>query len=230
MGKLKLTVNEEKTRIRKVPEGEFDFPGYTFGRMYSARTGQARIGYRPSKKSSCLGRLPGRQDDHHAPYQRLRRRRRRPSWANSCDLSSASAPPGRNRPSTSVRMPISATPMTPSPRIRMKRGRLAPFDAVLRARRKRNAALPRPASSRARSAARRAARPRLGFRQFSLRGLNGARGEWNSSPWPGTSSGYSPSSRPDKAEVPRLGRQAPGNAISGPSTAFCTRPNAPTLL
>ena len=51
-----------------------------------------------------------------------------------------------------------------------------------------------------------------------------------SSLWPGTSSGYSPSSRPDKAEVRRLGRQAPGNAISGPSTAFCARPNAPTLL
>ena len=51
MGKLKLTVNEEKTRICKVPEGEFDFLGYTFGRMYSARTGQARMGYRPSKKS-----------------------------------------------------------------------------------------------------------------------------------------------------------------------------------
>jgi RNA-directed DNA polymerase len=49
--KLKLTTNEEKTRICKVPEGEFDFLGYTFGRMYSARTGQARLGYRPSKKS-----------------------------------------------------------------------------------------------------------------------------------------------------------------------------------
>jgi RNA-directed DNA polymerase len=51
MGKLKLTVNEEKTRICRVPEGEFEFLGYTFGRMYSARTGQARLGYRPSKKS-----------------------------------------------------------------------------------------------------------------------------------------------------------------------------------
>jgi RNA-directed DNA polymerase len=51
MGRLKLTVNEEKTRICKVPEGEFDFLGYTFGRMYSARTGQARLGMRPSKKS-----------------------------------------------------------------------------------------------------------------------------------------------------------------------------------
>jgi group II intron reverse transcriptase/maturase len=51
MGKLKLMVNEEKTRVCKVPEGEFDFLGYTFGRMYSARTGQARLGMRPSKKS-----------------------------------------------------------------------------------------------------------------------------------------------------------------------------------
>lgn len=51
MSKLKLTVNEEKTRICKVPEGQFDFLCYTFGRMYSAKTGQARLGYRPSKKS-----------------------------------------------------------------------------------------------------------------------------------------------------------------------------------
>ncbi len=51
MGKLKLTVNEEKTRICKVPEGEFDFLGFTFGRMYSPMTGQARMALRPSKRS-----------------------------------------------------------------------------------------------------------------------------------------------------------------------------------
>jgi len=51
MGKLKLTVNEEKTRLCKVPEGEFDFLGYTFGRRYSAVTGKARIALWPSRKS-----------------------------------------------------------------------------------------------------------------------------------------------------------------------------------
>ena len=51
MAQLKLTVNEEKTRICKVPEGEFDFLGYTFGRMYKRETGKAYMGYRPSKKS-----------------------------------------------------------------------------------------------------------------------------------------------------------------------------------
>jgi group II intron reverse transcriptase/maturase len=51
MGKLKLTVNEEKTRICKVPQGKFDFLGYTFGRMYSKTTGKARLGMWPSKKS-----------------------------------------------------------------------------------------------------------------------------------------------------------------------------------
>jgi RNA-directed DNA polymerase len=51
MNKLKLTVNEEKTRICKVPEGTFDFLGFTFGRTYSRTTGQARLGLWPSKKS-----------------------------------------------------------------------------------------------------------------------------------------------------------------------------------
>ena len=52
MGKLKLPVNEEKTRICRVPDGEFDFLGYTFGRMYSPETGKARLGDRPSRRAS----------------------------------------------------------------------------------------------------------------------------------------------------------------------------------
>ena len=51
MGKLKLTVNEEKTRLCKIPEGEFDFLGFTYGRRYSPTTGKARIALWPSKKS-----------------------------------------------------------------------------------------------------------------------------------------------------------------------------------
>jgi RNA-directed DNA polymerase len=51
MGKLQLTVNEEKTRVCRVPDSEFDFLGYTFGRMYKRTTGKAYLGVRPSKKS-----------------------------------------------------------------------------------------------------------------------------------------------------------------------------------
>jgi len=51
MRRLKLTVNETKTRLRRVPDGSFDFLGYTIGRCYSPRTGRAFIGTRPSKRS-----------------------------------------------------------------------------------------------------------------------------------------------------------------------------------
>ena len=51
MGRLKLTVNEEKTRLCRVPDSSFDFLGYNFGRCYSAKTGRSYIGSRPSKKS-----------------------------------------------------------------------------------------------------------------------------------------------------------------------------------
>ena len=50
MSRLKLTVNETKTHICRVPDESFDFLGYTFGRMYAPRTGQPYIGARPSKK------------------------------------------------------------------------------------------------------------------------------------------------------------------------------------
>ena len=50
MRKLKLTVNEEKTKRVRFPEESFDFLGYTFGRCYSPKTGYRFIGQRPSKK------------------------------------------------------------------------------------------------------------------------------------------------------------------------------------
>ena len=51
MTKLKLTVNEDKTQICRIPDEKFDFLGYTFGRLYSPKTGKARLGMRPSKKA-----------------------------------------------------------------------------------------------------------------------------------------------------------------------------------
>ncbi len=51
MDRLKLMVNEEKTGICRMPEEEFDFLGYTFGRRYSTRNGRPYITARPSKKS-----------------------------------------------------------------------------------------------------------------------------------------------------------------------------------
>jgi RNA-directed DNA polymerase len=50
MSKLKLTVNETKTRLCSLPEGSFDFLGYTFGRCFSYRTGRAYLGASPSRK------------------------------------------------------------------------------------------------------------------------------------------------------------------------------------
>jgi len=50
MGKLRLTVNEKKTRRCALPEETFTFLGYTFGRCYSPRTGRAYISPRPSAR------------------------------------------------------------------------------------------------------------------------------------------------------------------------------------
>lgn len=50
MAKLKLTVNEQKTRRCRLPEGTFTFLGYTFGRHYSRQTGGSYVGPRPALK------------------------------------------------------------------------------------------------------------------------------------------------------------------------------------
>ena len=66
MEKLKLTVNEEKTTICRIPDERFDFLGYTIGRYYSYQTGRPYIGTCPSKGKSrrlCreISRLTGRE-------------------------------------------------------------------------------------------------------------------------------------------------------------------------
>ncbi len=54
MSRLKLTVNEQKTRICQLTPGvaavSFDFLGYTFGPCWSPKTGRTYYGTRPSKK------------------------------------------------------------------------------------------------------------------------------------------------------------------------------------
>jgi group II intron reverse transcriptase/maturase len=57
MSKLKLTVNESKTRLCKLPGETFDFLGYTIGPCYRPKTGTSYLGSRPSaKKVSRLKR------------------------------------------------------------------------------------------------------------------------------------------------------------------------------
>jgi RNA-directed DNA polymerase len=49
MARLRLTVNERKTRVCSVDE-PFDFLGYTIGRLYAPQTGTPYIGVKPSAK------------------------------------------------------------------------------------------------------------------------------------------------------------------------------------
>ena len=67
---LKLEINQDKTRICRLPADTFDFLGYTFGLCYSKRTGKVYLGPRPSKKkvAAIIGKisdLTNRQSCHH---------------------------------------------------------------------------------------------------------------------------------------------------------------------
>jgi RNA-directed DNA polymerase len=44
MSRLKLTVNETKTRLCHLPDDSFDFLGYTLGRNYDSRTDKSYLG------------------------------------------------------------------------------------------------------------------------------------------------------------------------------------------
>ena len=88
MARLKLTVNEDKTRLCRVPEQCFDFLGYTFGRCYSTKTGRAYLGTTPSKKSikrliESIGELTERKHFHHEAAELVRALNRKlTGWAN----------------------------------------------------------------------------------------------------------------------------------------------------
>jgi len=51
MSKLRLTVNETKTRLCRVPEESVTFLSYTIGLCHSPRTGRSYIGTKPSAKA-----------------------------------------------------------------------------------------------------------------------------------------------------------------------------------
>jgi RNA-directed DNA polymerase len=50
MSRLRLTVNDQKTRRCQLPEDTFTFLGYTFGRHYSRQTGRSYLGPKPALK------------------------------------------------------------------------------------------------------------------------------------------------------------------------------------
>jgi group II intron reverse transcriptase/maturase len=88
MQKLKLTVNETKTRSCRMPEDAFDFLGYTLGRCYSPRTGRAYLGMYPSRKkvqAMCrnLGEMTSRRREQDEVADKVRQLNRTLiGWAN----------------------------------------------------------------------------------------------------------------------------------------------------
>ena len=113
MTKLKLTVNETKTRVCRLPEEKFDFLGYTFGQCYSLKTGRAYLGTVPSRKRvkricETLSELTGRDQillDQEIVVARLNRREPAGSrslssikcWASSALLRGRVVSRGRHR-------------------------------------------------------------------------------------------------------------------------------------
>jgi RNA-directed DNA polymerase len=74
MSRIKLTVNEQKTKLCRVPEQTFDFLGYTFGRNYSRKTGRPYLGMRPSQKKvqkfcEALSESAARDTTHREPSE-----------------------------------------------------------------------------------------------------------------------------------------------------------------
>jgi hypothetical protein len=88
MSRLRLTVNETKTRQCRVPDESFTFLGYTIGRNYSPRTGRSYVGPRPSATKIAaicaeIGAQTGRQWTWLDPRELIGRLNRKlVGWAN----------------------------------------------------------------------------------------------------------------------------------------------------
>ena len=50
MERLKLTVNERKTRLRRLPNEQVEFLGYSIGRCFNRKTGKTYLGTYPAKE------------------------------------------------------------------------------------------------------------------------------------------------------------------------------------
>jgi RNA-directed DNA polymerase len=88
MSKLKLTVNETKTRLCRLPEDTFDFLGYTLGRNYDPRSGRSYLGARPSRRKierlcRAISELTGRDTTWLAVDEQIGRiNRKLKGWSN----------------------------------------------------------------------------------------------------------------------------------------------------
>ena len=72
MTRLKLTVNERKTKLCRLPEQTFDFLGYTFGRYYSGKqAGLISARDRPGRRfANCANRFTSRRADVRCNWTR----------------------------------------------------------------------------------------------------------------------------------------------------------------
>lgn len=97
IGKMKLEINESKTRIHRVPDETVDFLGYTLGWCYSKQTGKRYIGSRPSKKRIAricrdISETTSRSTLALAPAEMTRLLNRKlMGWANYFSLGAVSA-------------------------------------------------------------------------------------------------------------------------------------------
>jgi RNA-directed DNA polymerase len=92
MGKLKLTVNEKKTRICRLPEETFNFLGYAFGRLYSFRWDMFYLSMAPAdKKIQGLCHAISERTDRRTTGQDVREvvtdlNRKLRGWSNYFDV------------------------------------------------------------------------------------------------------------------------------------------------